>query len=171
MIVNRTSSRGHGRLGGLRGCLTHGVLALVSLEQLRPRSRAHRSAYKLVIRTGGVRLLHGHRRKMGINCLRRGSNFRCLRVSKHLCAAAGIQRMHGFRRQQPAGRGHGNWRPSRRRSIGQHGSRSARSCGMRGGRWQRFILGGEGRLATRSRRSIRQIPHPMEVAECSTFTT
>ena len=27
---------------------------------------------------------------------------------KHQCAAAGIHRMHGFRRQQPAGRGHGN---------------------------------------------------------------
>ena len=27
---------------------------------------------------------------------------------KHQCAAAGIHQMHGFRRQQPAGRGHGN---------------------------------------------------------------
>ena len=53
---------------------------------------------------------------------------------KHQCAAAGIHRMHGFRRQQPADRGHGNSRPSRRRSIGQHGSRSARRWGMRGGR-------------------------------------
>lgn len=53
---------------------------------------------------------------------------------KHQCAAAGIHRMHGFRRQQPADRGHGNSRPSRRRSIGQHGSRSARRWGMRRGR-------------------------------------
>jgi len=28
--------------------------------------------------------------------------------AKRQCAAAGIHRMHGLRRQQPAGRGHGN---------------------------------------------------------------